>query len=208
MAYSNFTKLKKIVQTFNIKVERENIFLNKDITLLPPSDWLTISVERGYKMGFESEKERSERLISPILTELSYINQEKITIYSGHDLDADKDKGLKGETDYLIALGKKALDFIATPILSVVEAKRQDMEHGTAQCVAQMIGAAKYNAADNILLPYIYGATTDGEKWRFLQLTNNTLRIHEENYYTNNLPLLLGILQYFINDIKNNTSLS
>lgn len=208
MAYSNFTKLKKIVQTFNIKVERENIFLNKDITLLPPSDWLTISVERGYKMGFESEKERSERLISPILTELSYINQEKITIYSGHDLDADKDKGLKGETDYLIALGKKALDFIATPILSVVEAKRQDMEHGTAQCVAQMIGAAKYNAADNIVLPYIYGATTDGEKWRFLQLTNNTLRIHEENYYTNNLPLLLGILQYFINDIKNNTSLS
>lgn len=208
MTYCKFTKLKKVVQTFNINVERENIFLTENITLLPPSDWLIMSVERGYKMGFESEKERSERLISPILTELSYINQGKITIYSGHDLDADKDKGLKGETDYLIALGKKALDFIATPILSVVEAKRQDMEHGTAQCVAQMIGAAKYNATDNIVLPYIYGTTTDGEKWRFLQLKNNTLRIHEENYYTNNLPLLLGILQYFIDDIKNNTSLS
>lgn len=208
MAYSNFTKLKKVVQTFNISVERENIFADKDITLLQPSDWLTMSLERGYKMGFESEKERSERLISPILTELNYINQGKITIYSGHDLDADKKKGLKGETDYLIALGKKALDFVATPILSVVEAKRQDMEHGTAQCVAQMLGAAKYNTADNITLPYIYGTTTDGEKWRFLQLKDNVLSIHEDNYYTNNLPLLLGILQYFIDDIKNNTLLS
>lgn len=202
MAYSSFTKLKKVIKHFDINVESDSLFSKSDLKPIEPSEWLKISIQRGYEMGFESEKERSERLVHPILSELSTINNRQITVYSGHDLDVDKDNGLNGETDYLIVLGKKVIDFISTPLISVVEAKRQDMEHGTAQCTAQMIGATRYNKADGVDLPYIYGVTTDGEKWRFLRLKDNTLRIHEQLYYLSELPTLLSVLQFLIDDCK------
>jgi hypothetical protein len=205
MAYSSFTKLKKVIQRFGISVEREDLFSKNDITPIQPSEWLKQSIELGYLMGYESEKERSERLVSPILAELTRLNQRQITIYSGHDLEVDKALGLNGETDYLMVLGKKPLDYITTPLFSVVEAKRQDMEHGTAQCTAQMIGAVRYNEADGVVLPYIYGATTDGEKWRFLRFKDNTLRIHERIFYLDDLPNLLGFIQHLIEDCKKMT---
>jgi hypothetical protein len=205
MAYSSFTKLTKVIQRFGISVEREDLFAKEDITLIQPTDWLKRSIEVGYLMGYESEKERSERLLSPILAELTVLNDRQITIYSGHDLEVDKGLGLNGETDYLMVIGKKPIDFISRPLFSVVEAKRQDMEHGTAQCAAQMIGAVRFNDLDGIQLPHIYGATTDGEKWRFMRLKDNTLRIHERIFYLEDLPLLLGVLQYLITDCKKMT---
>ena len=202
MAYSNFTKLKKVKTLFGISVESENLFDMAGVKPIEPSEWLKETISFGYDLGYETEKERSERLVSPILTELNRINKRQVTVYSGRELEVDKELGLNGETDYLLALGKKPIDFIATPLFSVVEAKRQDMEHGTAQCAAQMIGATRYNIADGLDLPYIYGATTDGEKWRFLRLKDNTLRIHERIFYLDDLPNLLGMMQHIILDCQ------
>jgi hypothetical protein len=202
MAYSSFTKLKKVVNLFSIKVESENLFENEAIKPIPPSEWLKETIEKGMLMGYESEKERSERLVSPILAELLFLNERQITIYSGHDLDVDKSIGLNGETDYLFTLGKKPISLIAAPLFSVVEAKRQDMEHGMAQCTAQMIGVIRYNEMDKIILPHIYGATTDGDKWQFLRLKDNTLRIHERIFYLSDLPNLLGMFQLLIQDCR------
>ena len=202
MAYSNFTKLKKVKTLFGISVESENLFDMEGVKPIEPSEWLKETISFGYDLGYETEKERSERLVSPILTELNRINKRQITVYSGRELEVDKALGLNGETDYLLALGKKPIDFIATPLFSVVEAKKQDMEHGTAQCAAQMIGATRYNIADGVDLPYIYGATTDGEKWRFLRLKDNMLRIHERVFYLDDLPNLLGMMQAIIEDCQ------
>ena len=202
MAYSNFTKLKKVKTLFGISVESENLFDMESVKPIEPSEWLKETISFGYDLGYETEKERSERLVSPILTELNRINKRQVTVYSGRELEVDKELGLNGETDYLLALGKKPIDFIATPLFSVVEAKKQDMEHGTAQCAAQMIGATRYNIADGVDLPYLYGATTDGEKWRFLRLKDNMLRIHERVFYLDDLPNLLGMMQAIIKDCQ------
>lgn len=101
-----------------------------------------------------------------------------------------------------MALGHKVIDFVSTPFFSIVEAKRQDMEYGTAQCTAQLIGAKKYNELDGIELPYLYGATTDGQKWRFMRFKDNVLTIHETYFSLDNLPVLLGVFSHLIDDCR------
>ena len=65
-----------------------------------------------------------------------------------------------------------------------------------------MIGAVRFNAFDKIELPYLYGATTDGDKWQFMRLKNNTLRMHERLFYLSDLPNLLGMFQLLIKDCR------
>jgi hypothetical protein len=202
MGYSSFSNLKKVVQNFGITVESTSFFEDSEIQGIIPSDWLVGTIERANYLGFDSEKERSERLVSPILSELAMINKGQITIYSGHELNVDKDLGLVGECDYLLTLGKKVLDFIHTPIFSIVEAKKQDIDYGTAQCTAQMIGAKRYNEEDGNSTALIYGATTDGEKWRFFRLIDKNLQIHQTFYYTKEINFLLGVLQFILNDCE------
>ena len=200
MAYSNYKNIKKVVEKFNLKVENELLFKEADIKKQEPSEWLKTSIKMADVLGFFSEKERSERLIHPVLAELVNLENAQLTIYSGQNLNIDKD--LTGECDYLMALGHKVIDYISTPLFSVVEAKRQDIEHGTAQCTAQMIGATRYNQLDGIELPYVYGSTTDGQKWRFMKLENQTLTIHPTYYYLSDLPKLIGVFRYLIADCQ------
>jgi hypothetical protein len=200
MAYSNFKSLKKVVQKYSLKVASEDLFDENAIKLFEPSDWLKKSMELAIMLGFYTEKERSERLVHPILTELVSINKAQITLYSGQELNIDKD--LTGECDYLMTIGHKVIDYVSAPVFSVVEAKRQDMEHGTAQCTAQMLGALEYNKIDGIDLPYIYGATTDGQKWRFLKLENHTLSIHPTYYYLSDLSKLISVFAHLIDNCR------
>ena len=200
MAYKNFKDLKKLVQQFGLTTERNDFFPN-DLKPIKPSAWLTESIDLAFNvLGIDSEKERSERLVAPVLTEIAKNNNGQITIYSGHELNVDKALGLNGECDYLLSLGKKVLDYVDSPIFSIVEAKKQDMELGTAQCTAQLIGAKRYNEADGKQIPFLYGAATDGIKWRFIKLENNVLTIEPNYYVVENLPKLLSVLQFIFDD--------
>ena len=200
-SYSKYTDLKTVTEAFGLSLKRDSLF-PKTIEKIAPSVWLIESIRLAYKAGFDSEKERSERLVSPVLTALLAQNDDQLTIYSGHQLNVDKSKGLVGECDYLLSLGKKVIEVVQSPLFSVVEAKRQDMVWGTSQCTAQMVGANLYNQADGVHLPYLYGATTDGVEWRFMKLENNTLYIAEEIGSLENLPTLLGMLQFILEDCK------
>jgi hypothetical protein len=202
MAYSKFTDLKKIIQTFGLQAERTMLFPDKP-KMIEPSTWLKESMSIAIEvLGIDSEKERSERLVHPILAEIARINKGEITVYSGHELNVDKSLGLNGECDYLLSLGKKVIQFIDTPIFSVVEAKRQDMELGISQSLAQLIGAQRYNLNDGKNISVLYGAATDGYKWQFIRLTDKTISIDANIYLLNDLPLLLGVLQYAFDDCK------
>jgi hypothetical protein len=202
MAYSKFTDLKKVIQTFGLQAERTALFSKKP-TLIEPSTWLIETLEIAIEvLGIDSEKERSERLVHPVLAEIAKINKGEITIYSGHELNVDKSLGLNGECDYLLSLGKKVIQFIDTPVFSVVEAKKQDMELGISQSLAQLIGAQRYNQNDGKNITTLYGATTDGYKWQFIRLRDKQLSIDENTYLLSDLPILLGVLQSIIDDCK------
>lgn len=201
MAYSKYKNVKNVAVKFGLTVVPSDLF-PQNLPTIEPSNWLKETLAISFEQGFDTEKERSERLVSPILTEFRRRNNRGLTVYSGHLLNADAANGLTGECDYLIALGDKVLDFLDTPLFTVVEAKKQDFELGTGQCAAQMVGAFKYNEIDGHQTPFLYGAATDGVKWRFMKMENKVLSIDRHYYQIETLSKVLGVLQYIFEDCK------
>ena len=201
MAYGSFRRIDKVIDKFGIDVKQADLF-NSEMKRIAPSPWLVTSLQKARRVGFVNEKERSERVVYPVLLEVAEENGNDITIYSGRDLDVDASKGLNGECDFLMSLGQKPLIFIDTPIFTVVEAKKEDMEYGLAQCAAQMIGVKRYNDMKGHSLPFIYGVVTDATHWMFLKLQDNTLFIHKSTFNIFEIDIILGAFQSAFEDCK------
>jgi hypothetical protein len=193
-SYSHFS-LEDISNQFGIQNKRQRLFDN--IVEIPPSDWLNNSLSIAEELPIKSEKARSEMIVVPILVELRKLNNKFFTIYSGETLMADAEKGLKGECDFILAKDTGSFN-INTPIIQVVEAKKNDVEIGIPQCAAQLIGANVYNQQRNTNLEQIYGCVTTGDDWQFLKLENNEILIDTRRYYLGNVAELLGVFQQVI----------
>ena len=159
------------------------------------------SAQKATNLGFGSEKSCSERLVTPILLELSDLNNHIFSIYSGANLDVDVKLGLKGECDFIFSFSR-IQDFVMSPIFCITEAKKQDLEQGTIQAAAQLIGAKKLNEIEKNPVEVLYGCSTTGVEWRFLKYQNNEIIIDETRYLISDLPNLLGVLQYIIDNSK------
>lgn len=164
---------------------------------LAPSAWLRETLKRGQALGFNSEKSRSERLVTPLLLELSRLNNHRFAIYSGMNLDVDDLSGLKGECDFIFSFSR-IQDFITAPIFCITEAKKQDLEAGTVQCAAQLLGARRLNEAEQNPVSVIYGCSTTGVEWRFLKLQGQEIVIEETRYLLADLAKLLVMIQIII----------
>jgi hypothetical protein len=116
-----------------------------------------------------SEKARSEMIVAPVLLEVKRILESKISVFSGRDFTVDKRVGLNGICDFLISRSPEQLE-IEAPAIVLVEAKRDNLNSGLGQCMAEMIVAQRFNERNNIVAPTVYGATTSGTAWRFLKL--------------------------------------
>jgi hypothetical protein len=194
MAYSDFT-LETVMERFELIEVNQSLFENAPS--ISVSDWLKQSLAIGQDLGLRSgtEKARSEFIVVPILMELSRQNPDQFTIYSGKSLDVDKERGLNGECDFILSKGK-ASRVIHTPVISLVEAKKQDIDLGLGQCVAQMVGASLFNQRKRQPIPAIFGCVTTGEVWQFLKLENQTVVIDSRSYLLfDALEKILGILQ-------------
>ena len=196
MAYRDFT-LENVIDQFGIVLESGILF--DPISLLEPSSWLRETLTRGEKTALASstEKARSEFLVAPILLEIQEQTIPAISIYSGKTLTADAKRGLNGECDFMLGIGP-TLPIIQSPIFSLVEAKRQDLQLGMGQCAAQMLGAQIFNQTHDRAIPNIYGCVTTGESWQFLRLQNHHLTIEPRIVYLNELAKILGIFQMIV----------
>jgi len=195
MAYADFTA-NDLREKFGVEFLAKHLF--KDVEPVQPTDWLTQSLKIGNNMGFSNEKSRSERLVSPVLLELGERNHNSFYVYSGANLDVDESLGLRGECDFILSFSR-IQDFVLSPIFCITEAKRNDIEKGTIQCAAQLIGAHKLNATEGNPVDTLYGCSTTGEVWRFLKYTDNHIIMGEKRYQiSSELPELLGVLQHII----------
>lgn len=203
MAYSDFTAT-DLIRQFGLRFEAAELFA--DTPEMAPSEWLTEALRKGHEQGFASEKSRSERLVTPILLELSDRNHHNFSIYSGMNLDTDEATGLRGECDFVFSLSR-VQDFISAPIFCITEAKKQDLEQGTVQCTAQLLGARQLNEWEgNRPLATLYGCSTTGIEWRFMKLTGQTVTLDEDRYLITDLGKLLGILQQILDEARQATS--
>ncbi len=195
MSYSNFT-FSLINEKFGITNKVQNLF--DKIEPFAVSAALSEDLELARILPVRSEKAKSELIIMPILIDLMKRNEQFFTIYSGDTLNVDKEKGLSGECDFILAKNEGTFE-INTPIFTILEAKKNDIEVGIPQCAAQMIGTKLYNEKSGINLQKIYGCVTTADDWIFLKLENNQITIDNKKYYLGNLNELLGIFQYIIN---------
>ncbi len=194
MAFTDFT-LDVVLDKFNLLPDRLELF--SKLEPMQPSAWLLETLERFEPMAFTSEKSRSEFIIAPILAEARSNAKNIFTIYSGQRLDADSSLGLTGECDFIFAKSPSVFALRA-PIVSVLEAKKQDVEVGLGQCVAQLLAARHFNQKHDTNFPRLYGCVTTGEIWQFLSLEENKLILDTNRYRLDSLPEILGMFKQIL----------
>jgi len=194
MAYSNFTTLESVQTHLDLQLEEDrNLFT--DIPEITPSDYLQQTLDEYLPLAtaINTEKARSEFLIAPILAEVRRQIKPQISLFSGTEFDVDKDRGLSGYCDYILSCSPEQY-FIRTPIITIVEAKNENIKGGLGQCIATMVAAQLFNQRQNQPLPAIYGAVSTGTVWKFIMLKNNLASIDRLEYYINQIDKILGIL--------------
>jgi fido (protein-threonine AMPylation protein) len=193
MAYSDF-KLSEVIQKFGLKInEQSGLFAN--VHEEDYSDLLATILRENVDLAvsINTEKARSEMIISPILLEIRRKLNYEISFFSGVDFNVDSQNGLNGFCDFLISLSKEQL-FIRAPIITLVEAKNENLKSGLAQCIAEMVAAHLFNEQQGNSIKIIYGAVTIGTIWQFLKLEEKVVSIDLSEYYIRDVKKILGIL--------------
>ena len=168
------------------------------VVSLSVPEWLASQLARGQEMAaLVSEKARSEFLVAPILLACRGLVPGALSIYSGQRLDVDAELGLTGECDYILAL-TPPVPRLRAPLVTVLEAKRGDIEQGLGQCVAQMVGARLFNERAGSAIKHVFGVVTTGESWQFLRLEAQTVTLHRERVFLAELGVILGALQMML----------
>jgi hypothetical protein len=194
MGYSNFKKIKTVVRQFNLDLKVENeMFAKADP--ITPSAWLIETLAKSKITMLTNEKTKSERVISPILLEVAEKFNPKVSFFSGENIDVNSDENLSGPCDFFFSL-QPPKPYIEAPIISLAEAKDEDMDWGIAQCAAQMYGATLFNKMEGKDIPFIYGCATDGIEWQFLKLENSVYTLDNKIY--TDLKEILGVWHYII----------
>jgi hypothetical protein len=191
MAYSDFT-IDKLKTEFNLTiVEKNDIIKSEPIN---PSNWLHEALRRFTPLAsvINTEKARSEFIIAPILGELKEMYPE-ISLFSGTEFNVDLAKGLNGHCDFLISKSAEQLS-IEAPVVLLVEAKKENLNTATPQCLAEMLGAQIFNRAKGDKIKTIFGVVTTGSVWRFLKLEDNVATIDLNEVYLTPLDKLFGLL--------------
>ena len=83
---------------------------------------------------------------------------------------------------------------ITAPVLTVVEAKDNDIRVGLGQCVAQMVAAQLFNTRKGQEQLVVYGAVSTGTNWKFMVLHKQLVKIDLTEYFITQLNQILGIL--------------
>jgi hypothetical protein len=193
MGYSKFKKIETVTKKFGLSVKRENLF--KNIVPLELSNWLIETLQIAKNFPLRNEKVKSERIVSPMLVEVANFYEDYVTLFSGEELVIKPKDNLSGACDFFFTLVPDSA-YLETPIITLVEAKDEDMDYGIAQCAAQLYGAKLFNEMDNKNIPVLYGCATDGVEWIFIRFENNTFYIDKQIY--TDVKEIIGVWHHII----------
>lgn len=201
MSYSDFT-LESVKKKLRLRIhEQVDVFANapelQPGTLL--SDTLTYNLPLA--LAINTEKSRSELIIAPILVELRRQFESKISFFSGVEFNIDPSLGLNGICDFILSRSPEQL-MVSAPVITIVEAKKENLNAGLGQCIAEMFAAQRFNEQEENPIPSVYGAVTTGNLWKFLQLKKTDVDIDLTEYSVNQISKVLGILSLGIQSVE------
>jgi hypothetical protein len=199
VSYSDFT-LESARRLLGVSAHAADLYPSLQPAVVPP--WLKDLLARGtqgIKLSLISEKARSEFIVAPILLASRELSGNRFAIYSGQRLDVDPVLGLVGECDFILTAGEAVLPLQA-PIATVVEAKKNDIEAGLGQCIAQMVAANRFNQSAGRTGVPVHGCVTTGEAWQFARLAGPDVLLENKRLYTDQVDLILGMFQAIIQE--------
>ncbi|GAX42894.1 hypothetical protein NIES4075_38990 [Tolypothrix sp. NIES-4075] len=197
MPYSQFT-IDVISEIFGFTIsDRIGMF-----TDVPAVDYSTLLAQilKEYiplAVAIGTEKSRSEFIIAPILFELKKQLANRISLFSGKEFNVAPEQGLSGFCDFLISLSPEQL-FIQAPVVTIVEAKNDNIQSGLGQCIAEMIAAKLFNERKENKIEIIYGVVTTGSVWKFMRLIEQRIEVDLDEYFIQDIGKILGILRSFV----------
>ena len=189
MAFSDFKTIPEVQEKFRITYTENDFFAVEEPTIAPSGQFLQeFEFCRQHIDVFASEAARCEAIIFPILKEIYKPYADDYALWIKKTLTYDEI--LSGAPDYFISTRSElGMLIVGTPLILLVEAKKNDFEQGWGQCFAELVAAQKIN--DNAELP-VYGIVTDGTLWQFGQLVGDAFTRNRTNFSLDNLPILFG----------------
>ena len=199
MAYSDFT-LRKVKQSFGLTAVEGGRFL-PEVEPIAPSPILAGLLEDTvpWAIAVGTEKAKSELIIAPLLWEVKRLMNRQISVFSGTEFTVDMAAGLNGVCDFLISRSPEQFE-IEAPAVMLVEAKRDNINSGLGQCIAEMVAAQRFNEANNNPIPTIYGSVTSGTAWRFMKLEGQIVTIDVRDYPFPPVETILSMLVWMVRE--------
>ncbi len=196
-SYSSFTY--EDLYALGLDITEESLFQTDQIPSVEPSRLLLEILAMNKDVPTATEKAKSELIISPILSDLRQRHIGKFTFFSGYQFSVEPKLGLQGFCDFILTKGPKT-PFILNPILAVVEAKNEAIESQTPQCIAETYAASLFNERHNTPHSSVtYGTITTAFDWLFIKLEGKKVIVDNKRYFISDLPQLLGVLEYIVN---------
>ena len=198
MPFGNFT-LPSVVDQFGLTMTSQPLFGGVPPVDSGPAVRQFLATFGQLALGINTEKARSEWMIAPVVGEL-WVRSRNGGIYvlSGVDFTVDKEEGLSGVVDFMVGRGPQVSFVPASPILAVVEAKNESIPGGQGQCAAEMVAALRFNQKAKNDIEVVYGVVTNGNNWRFHQLTGKSFAIDTREYLISEVDQILGILLHVV----------
>ncbi|MFM2432744.1 MAG: hypothetical protein RLZZ511_3958, partial [Cyanobacteriota bacterium] len=144
-----------------------------------------------------SEKARSEGIIYPVLLEARRLLDRRVSLFSGEDFTVDESQGLNGVCDFLMTRSPEVLE-IEAPAIVIIEAKKTDLKSGFGQCIAEMVAAQRFNAAQGQPSEVIYGVVSNGLQWQFLKIEGDVVTIDLTVYALPPVDRVLGVITWML----------
>lgn len=205
MAFSDYQTIDQALEEFRLRSWKAPL-LPAGARLEAPQ-WLAENLrfaQRGIGPR-RGETSVSESLIFPILLE-AWKRHPRVRVWSHETLTFDD--RLTGVPDYFVTAWNGSWGGrFETPLLTVVEAKREDFDGGWGQCLAAMVACRKINGAGS---PPIWGFVTTGLLWEFGRLDaagdggvdGGSLTIHDESVGIADLPRVFGLVDHVFTECQ------
>jgi len=201
MPYSDFS-LKRVKDELGVRVvEQQDMFAMIDQVEI--SDLLQKNLAENVPLAIaiNTEKARSELIIANFLVELRKLFDHQVSLFSGIEFNVDKEKNLNGFCDFIISASPEQL-MLNAPVVTIVEAKNENIIGGLGQCIAEMVAANIFNVKEhNDEILKVYGVVTTGTTWKFLRLESDVVYIDLSEFYIDRPGKILGILSAMVRQI-------
>jgi hypothetical protein len=166
-----------------------------------PSDFFQMRLDRLHETFDLQSCEESKKLLIDAICEEAIHDFKTLKIWKGANLESETSCGI---ADYLVAQ-KKA--YLEAPFLCIVEAKKDDFEQGTAQCLVEMQACQWENQQVGTAID-TYGIVSNGGTWEFYKLALAGAAYQTPPYSINDIATVLGVLRHIFQQCESNLSVT